>query len=277
MPKRAKNRFQELISDIGYEMALYCYCAVNDMEYNPEIVVQNWHEYTTKVEKEFRFGDMNPQHAFEKSLDDMEKWNMIWGHGDPNKPYTEEDYKRLDKLFETYSSRLTKAGGMDEVQEDTLRSCSKMRLEADKALAKGGKDNITISSQLNKMIQDNLSSEQLRKKDSKPIENARIDGIVDAIARKYGVGVEMTQEEAVALCSKWLADHHYNMTMDAAEHVLLAIINCTRSNDDLPEISELPTIAKFDAGLASQFEDSPNEMEIDAYEYLGIKRHDGKE
>lgn len=274
MPKRAKNRFRELVDDVGYEIALYCYCAVNDLEYKPEVVVDNWHEYTAKVDKEFRFGDMSVQHAFEKSLSDVDKWKMVWGIGDENKPYTIEDYKRLDKLFDTYSSRLQKAGGMDAVQDDTLRVCSKMRLEADKALAKGGKDNIQIASQLNKMIQDNLSSEQLRKKDSKPIETAKIDGIVDAIARKYGVGVELTYDDAIEICSKWLANHHYNMTMDAAEHVLLAIINTTRGNDDLPELHTLPPKARFDMTLASQFSDEPNDLENDAYDYLGIKHGD---
>lgn len=272
MPKRAKNRFQELVGDVGYEIALYCFCAVRDLEYKPEIKVQNFPEYAAKVEKEFRFGDMNVQHAFDKSLSDIEKWQMVWGIGDENKPYTVEDYKRLDKLFDTYSSRLQKAGGMDAVQDDTLRVCSKMRLEADKALARGGKDNISIASQLNKMIQDNLSSEQLRKKDSRPAETARLDGIVEAIAKKYGVSVELSYDEAIEICSKWLANQRYNMTMDAAEHMLLAIINTTRSNDDMPEIKTLPKKARFDMTYASQFDDEPNELEREAYEYLDIKR-----
>jgi len=268
-------RYNQLVEILGKDLALFCMCAVTNVAYDPEIEHVSFEDYKEQSKgKRFKDGVLEVKTEPVDGVKMKEVWRKKWGIGNEEKPYTVEDYQALDETFETYASRLKRAGGMDALQEDTLRVCSRMRLEADKALAKGGKDNIGIASTLNKLIQDNLSSEQLRKKDAKPIETARIDGIVDAITKKYGVSIEMTREEAVEVCSRWLMSHKYPMTMDAAEHVLLSIINCTRGNNDLPEFAELPEEYKFADAMKYEFASSPNDDEKEAYKYLGIHRND---
>lgn len=270
--KSEDNRFYSLVNEVGYDLALYCFCAVYDVEYHLGISKKDFEGYSKMYTEKFVKGEMDVSEIINEGMEDEERWIAQWGEGDANKPYTQNDYKKLDKLFETYSSRHSGLGGMDAQTEDTLRSVCVMRLNADKCIAKGGKDNISMASTLNKMIQELLSAEQLRKKDAKPIETARVDGIVDAISRKWGLSMECTREEAEAACARWLISHRYPMTSDAADHMLLAIINCTRNNNDIPELTELPKKMKFDKRFATEFADDPNDFEIEAYDYLGITR-----
>ena len=271
-----EKRFRELSGIVGEREATFAFCEVFDVPFDLNIDAYTWADYKEQAAKldvkGFRNGITDAGAVAEAELTDEERWEAEWGIGDEAKPYTEQDYRRLDELFRTFSSRLRGAGGMDALQEDTLRNCSKMRLAADKALAKGGKDNISIASTLSKMIQDNLSAEQLRKKDAKPVEQARIDGIVEAIAKKWGKGIELTYEDAVAICSQWLADHKYPITTDAADHMLLSIINCTRGNNDMPEMDELPQTMKFDRRFSTQFAEEPNEIENEVFKYLNLAR-----
>ena len=124
------------------------------------------------------------------------------------------------------------------------------------------------------MIQDNLSAENLRKKDAKPIETARVDGIIDALTKKYGVGVEMTKEQFLErVFFPWCKNKRYPETVDAAEHAMLAIINTMRENSDMPELPEIPKSARFTA-YSDEFAPVPNELEEEAYDYLGLTRRD---
>ena len=101
-----------------------------------------------------------------------------WGSGATGKQYSTEDYNRLDELFSTYSARLVSAGGYDTQQEYILRLCCRMTMDMEKMLAAGQVDK---AQKLNKMIQENLASENLRKKDAKPMEEFRLDSWADAL------------------------------------------------------------------------------------------------
>lgn len=273
--KLQNTRYINLCNQIGEDMARYCMCAAYNHAYDPDIDCVSFEDYVGQIKgKKFSEGIVRLQEDLEVSEEQRRKWLADWGIGDKSKPYTQEDYEKLDQTFQTYASRLEKAGGMDALQEDTLRSCSKMRLQADKAVVKGDKDNVAVAEKLNKMIQEQLASEQLRKRDEKPVGIAKLDGIVDALAKKYGAGAELTYEQALEICSKWLMSHKYPHTMDAAEHMILAIINNTRQNNDMPVMPELPVEARFPDSMDSEFAEKPNDAEKEAYEYLNIKRND---
>ena len=275
--KTLNTRYIQLLDVLDPQLALFCICATMNLKYDPEIDFVSFEDYKEQMERKhtkvrFKDGILQADVAPIDPVQQMEHWHKVWGTGNENNPYTEEDYERLDETFSAYSSRLERAGGMDALQEDTLRKCSKMRLHADKLLERGGKDNIAMAATLNKMIQEDLKSEQLRKADAKPIETARIDGIVDALTKKYGISIECTYEEAVAACSKWLASHRYPMTTDAANYMLEAIINCTRENNDMPPMVGLPKSAKITKEMGFEFAEDPNEAEDEAFEYLKLNR-----
>lgn len=203
-----------------------------------------------------------------------------WGTGGSKKPYTTEDYKRLDEVFNIYSSRLVSAGGYDAQQEHILRSCCRMSLDMEKCLAEGAYDK---AQKLNKMIQDNLASENLRRKDEKPVEEVRIDSIVDAL-EKAGL-VKQGKILALPDLQKKLLErlgtlggkpsHKYPYTLDAADQMLQIIINTARANDGEAEITDFSDNMTFDENVAQEFAPEPNADENIAYENMGLVRHRG--
>lgn len=273
----AESRFRNLKELLGADLACFCFCAVNDVPYDPEMPSpDSWDAYCEALKGEranewFVDGETNVNTVLYLGMNDAERWENVWGIGDPKKPYTNQDYQRLDELWKTYSARLMGGSGMDAQQEDTIRTCCKERLLADRCIAMGTKESVDMAAKLNKTIQDQLAAENLRKKDAKPVEHKRVDGIVDALRKKYGVGVELTYEQAIEICAKWMVSHRYPYTMDAAEKMLLSIINTMRKNNDEAELQELPKGAGLFA-QRSEFAGIPNEMETDTYRYLGLTR-----
>ena len=270
-------RWETLAGLLGADLANFIVCAFADVYYNPRISAKNWTLYLSKLktnaEKRFEDGETDIKNAVLSGLGEQERWEAEWGTGSEENRYTVSDYRRLDEIYKTLSAR--NAGGIDAQQEYTLRNCAQMSLLREKCLWKGDKESIDKAKNLDKMIQDNLAAENLRKKDAGPQQAARLDGIVDALKKKYGFGVELTREQATEACARWLVSHHYNCTKDAAEHAMLSIINAMRINSDLPLLPELDPEARLD-GFEAEFEralSATGKREKSVYEYLGLRRN----
>ena len=160
-----------------------------------------------------------------------------------------------------------------------------MRLKADQALSLGTKEGVDIASKLNKMIQDNLASENLRKRDEKPVEELRIDSIVDSLEKagflKKGKILPLAEVQRVLLERAGILggnpSHVYPYTLDAADQMLQAIINTMRTNDGQPVITRLPDNMRLDANVSSEFAQEPNADEKEAYEKMGLVRRSGSQ
>ena len=189
-----------------------------------------------------------------------------WGENSAKNPYTSEDYDELDRIYEALASDLMAAGGVSVKQEFILRDCAKMTLDRDKMRAIGQYDK---AAKLNKMVQDNLSSEGLRKRDAKPIDDLRIDGIVDRL-EKAGLlknGKQCSPDEMFEIL--FHRRPKYSYTKDAAEQVLLYMTNTTRVNDGLSELPTLPPEMRLRDDLG-EFAEEPDEQEKETYKELGI-------
>lgn len=189
-----------------------------------------------------------------------------WGENSAKNPYTSEDYDELDRIYEALSSDLMAAGGVSVKQEFILRDCAKMTLDRDKMRAIGQYDK---AAKLNKMVQDNLSSEGLRKRDAKPIDDLRIDGIVDRL-EKAGLlknGKQCSPDEMFEIL--FHRRPKYSYTKDAAEQILLYMANTTRVNDGLSELPTLPPDMRLRDDLG-EFAEEPDEQEKESYKELGI-------
>ena len=189
-----------------------------------------------------------------------------WGENSAKNPYTSEDYDELDRIYEALSSDLMAAGGVSVKQEFILRDCAKMTLDRDKMRAIGQYDK---AAKLNKMVQDNLSSEGLRKRDAKPIDDLRIDGIVDRL-EKAGLlknGKQCSPDEMFEIL--YHRRPKYSYTKDAAEQILLYMANTTRVNDGLSELPTLPPDMRLRDDLG-EFAEEPDEQEKESYKELGI-------
>ena len=189
-----------------------------------------------------------------------------WGENSAKNPYTSEDYDELDRIYEALASDLMAAGGVSVKQEFILRDCAKMTLDRDKMRAIGQYDK---AAKLNKMVQDNLSSEGLRKRDAKPIDDLRIDGIVDRL-EKAGLlknGKQCSPDEMFEIL--FHRRPKYSYTKDAAEQILLYMTNTTRVNDGLSELPTLPPDMRLRDDLG-EFAEEPDEQEKETYKELGI-------
>ena len=280
-----RDRWDALAEAIGPDAATFCICAAADVPYNPKIPVKNWGSYIQKLKGKatsgFLKGETDPKAVFKDGMGEIERWQAEWGVGDPEHPYTPTDYRRLDEILRTLSAR--NAGGMDAQQEFTLRYCAQLALLREKSFVKGDKESVAKAKDLDKMVNDNLAAENLRKKDEGPETTARVDGIVDAVlkhVKKYNPNatkeqvVGLTWEQSIELCSRWLVSHHYGVTRDAADHALLATINASRINSDLPTMPELPKEFDFSA-FEHEFQEATPAMrarEKSVYDYLGIAR-----
>lgn len=189
-----------------------------------------------------------------------------WGENSAKNPYTSEDYDELDRIYEALASDLMAAGGVSVKQEFILRDCAKMTLDRDKMRAIGQYDK---AAKLNKMVQDNLSGEGLRKRDAKPIDDLRIDGIVDRL-EKAGLlknGKQCSPDEMFEIL--FHRRPKYSYTKDAAEQILLYMANTTRVNDGLSELPTLPPDMRLRDDLG-EFAEEPDEQEKETYKELGI-------
>lgn len=307
-----QKRYEELAKETSESLAYFYCCIAFDVPFDrnavPAVNIEDkWIAYTdylrihnldvvkgvrqgfldglTDITKIFGEGLKNGEFTKaifnERSARDRKQGTVAqrkaWGMGDEKSNYTSQDYDRLDELFKSYSSRLVSSGGYDTQQEYILRLCSRMSLDMEKMLASG---QIDKAQKLNKMIQDNLASENLRKKDEKPIEDLRVDSLVDALEKsglyKNGKILALPDlqkallERMGALGGK--PSHKYPYTFDAADQMILAIANTMRMNDGLTEMEELPDNMRFDENVAAEFAAVPNEEEKKVYEAEGYIR-----
>ncbi|MBQ1976272.1 MAG: hypothetical protein IIW82_08085 [Clostridia bacterium] len=276
------EKFNMLRGTVGADVATFIMCAWLDVPYEPEIASGSWDGYLKRINKKypgkkFPDGRTDIRSALDEGLADMDRWQREWGVGDEDNAYSPSDYRRLDEIFKTLAARLQGSGGYDAQQEFTLRNCSHMALLREKCIRKGDKESVSKAKDLDKMIADNLAAENLRKKDEKPQQTARLDGIVEAAYKKYGIGISATKDQVMEAIVKWLNERkRYANSQDAAEQAILAILNCTRMNSDLPLLDELPYDARLDQ-YSGEFDNSPESVrsEQKTYDYLNLHRRPG--
>ena len=266
------NEVYERLCDIlPASLATYCMCAVYDLEFDPDDIPTRWSKF--KPNGAFVDGETDVNTAILGSMDEAERWETVWGVGDEDHPYSENDYKRLDELYKTMTAQLDSAGGLiDRQQEDTARTCARMALQRDKLILSRNKDDVVTAKNFDEMIRKNLADANMRKADILPSAQQRPDGIVDALKKKYGLSMDMTKDEVMQAFYDWCRRKKHPQTVDAEEHALLAILRTMQKNDDMPEPIDLPGDMRL-GNFSYEFADEPNEAEEEAYDYLHLVRN----
>lgn len=188
-----------------------------------------------------------------------------WGTGNDEHPYTNEDYAEFDRIYTVLASDLGGEDALSAKQQLILRNVSKWTKQMNDASDAGKFD---AARKLSAIIQENLASDNLRKRDAKPVEEIRIDGITERLEKAGLMKNGKPVEPDTAFELLFHRRPKYSYTKDAAEQMLLAIINTSRMNDSLPEFSTLPDSARIKDDL-HEFAEEPNEMEKTAYEGFG--------
>ena len=184
-----------------------------------------------------------------------------WGYGPEKQPYTQEDYDKLDGIFDAIASNRANLGDQAKL---AIQKIAKWTLEQDRCFNKGDFDG---AKRLQDIIKIEMENEQLRKKDSLPSDSARIDDIVMAI-EQAGLHIMDYKE----LCTE-LANHSfhrtYPYTRDAADQMLLLIRNATAWNEGRAEVASLPPEFRITDELG-EFAREQDETEKEIYDELGI-------
>lgn len=206
-----------------------------------------------------------------------EKQREFWGERNlyQNVPMTTAIYNELDKRYDARMARL-KGITVDDQLVDTQKKLCKMLLAQDHLLSLG---DVAAFDKLQKSIDSIQASEQLRKKDEKPIEEMRVDALVLAL-EDFGLmenGELLNYDELVeALRDNFISSKKYNYSLDVADQVLLDIINSMRANADVMQLIDLPEEYKA-VDEYGEFEPEETEQEKDAKRYLGLtKIHNDK-
>lgn len=268
--EEAYDRLSEVLPSA---VAVYCICAVWDVPFYGEIAdASSWSDYLSElseIDHADCFADSETSYngAVIAGMDRKDRWETVWGEG-----YSENDYKRLDELYLTMTAQLDQLGGaIDRQQEDTARTCARMALQRDKLIRSQNKDDVATAKNFDEMIRKNLADANMRKADILPNQKQRLDGIVDAIRKKFGWDGEPTYDDAMEAFYKWTRERKHPQTVDAEEHALLAILRNIQKNDDMPEPTELPDDMRL-GNFANEFAAFPNEQEDETYRYLGLVR-----
>lgn len=295
-PAEQQRRYNELEQETSTDLAYFYCCIAFDVPFAPEAVPKDeggdrWVQYLKNLARmpqyldrkgkylSFLAGRTNVLEIFGASLDvgrfrealedgkpGTREQRETWGVGPKKYPYTAEDYDELDRTYKILSSDLEKAGGVSVKQEFVLRRCSTRTLEM-KRLEDAGR--LDSAKKLQEMIQKDLESEQLRKKDAKPVEDFRLDSLADAL-EKAGLmreGKWCPPDEAFEIF--FGRPPAYPYTRDAADQMILINENRMRNNDGLPELGILPDEMRLVDELG-EFAQEQSPREVTAYEKLGL-------
>lgn len=200
--------------------------------------------------------------------DQRERWGTepLWR----DIPMTREIYDELDRQYEI---RLASYRGMTitPAMDDVLVKVARFNVVMNSLMSKGKTKEI---GDIQKIVDSLLASEQMRKKDEKPVEALRMDALVDAM-EKMGLmenGQFLTYDETVeALRDNFIKSKKYDYSLDVADQTILAVLNTMRANADMPQIFDLNDDEMVDDEYG-EFEAEETEKEKAAKKYAGLTK-----
>ena len=285
-------------TSVGYKLALFMVCSQFSMPYRPELLekakeldpeskrpftgyllalkdagadkyrggYQSFKDGLTDITKAFG-GEYATLEVDDEMLSDEEyRQGHIgqvkdWGYGPEDRPYTQDDYDALDKFYEALTEN---RANVTKQIEMAIRNICVMKLEQQYSIYKG---NFAEAKRLEDIIKAEMEGEQLRKKDELPQDRRRLDDIVLACERAGLVG--KSYEELLDILGSRLFHTRYGYTLDAADQMLLFIVNATRTNEGYAELDRLPDDFAIQDPLG-EFAEKPNEVEKQIYKDLHI-------
>lgn len=285
-------------SSVGYKLALFMCCSQFSMPYRPELLekakefdpsgkkpltgyllalkeakadnyrggYQCFKDGITDITKAFG-GEYATLEVDDEMLSDEEyKKGHIgqvkdWGYGPEDRPYTQEDYDALDKFYDALTENRV---NITKQIEMAIRNICVMKLEQQYSIYKG---NFAEAKRLEDIIKAEMEGEQLRKKDELPQDRVRLDDIVLACERAGLVG--KSYDELVEIMAKKMFHTKYGYTRDAADQMLLYIVNATRTNEGYAELDRLPDDFAIQDNLG-EFAEEPDAVEKQIYKELHI-------
>lgn len=280
---------------VGPDMAFFICCAMFNVPYIPEAVSaaktykaerglwgayikvlreakyhkmsDKWYGFSdgeTDIRKALGMEDLDITTADDEKIAKAKKELLNkerWGTGPKSRRYKDDDYDELNGLYDAMTKD---RASMSDQSEISVRNICKWSLERDRCIEE--KD-FGSAQKLSSMIEKEKESEQLRKKDEMPQDQARMDDIVKAVER---AGFDMSDyDHLMQQLVEYATKTRYGMTVDAVDQLLLLIVNATRWNEGMGEIDRLPDeFGMVDYG--GQFDAEQSEEEKKLYSDLQL-------
>lgn len=203
--------------------------------------------------------------AVEGTAEQIAKWGSrpIWRGMTMNR----EVYDELDAQYESKVNDF-KGQTITPEMENTLVDVSKMRVAASYLMSQGNE----TYAKLLKSADDRLSSEQMRKKDEKPMENFRVDSQIMALQQAGFVenGKFLNFDKTRDAIAKMITmPHKYDQPLDVCDQMIFDYQNNMRANTDLPFLTELPEDSIVE-DVHGEFADEPDEQYLERKKFAGL-------
>lgn len=289
--------YRNMAATVGYKLAFFMACAFFNVPYKPEMLNltdgqmdgrARFETYLNAIKAKAKAnvtagrpsfcdgltditqafgGEFATLEVDDEMLNDAEykdgHLNQVkdWGAGPEKRPYTQQDYDQLDKFWEAMTSERVNVSKQAEI---AIRNICVMRLEQQYAIYNG---EYAEAKRLEDIIKAEMEGEQLRKKDELPQDRVRLDDIVIACERAGLLG--LSYDELLEKLAKHVFHTKYGYTRDAADQMLLYIVNATRTNEGYAELDRLPDDFAIQDNLG-EFAEEPDDVEKQIYKDLHI-------
>lgn len=292
--------YERISKESGATLALFVCCAAFDVPFLPDVVPEpsafsemsdRWEWYNTEIAERiiedervlgFFDGETNVLRIFSRRLGRMDTSTYIasiasqkiaedanpgtkeqrqkWGTGSiyPDIPVSDELYRDLDRRYDLY---MTRYKGINDPQlvQNVITVCKWDVIM--QHLTQVG--NLAEAKNVQSMKDVLMSSEQMRKKDEKPVEGMRMDALVVAMEnaglmeeKKFLSFPELTR----VFWERFFKQKKYDYSVDAADHMIYDIWNNARINADQSVDAVLPEGLELHDDL-EEFETEPTDEE----------------
>ena len=181
---------------------------------------------------------------------------------------TSEVYDALDKQYETRASEF-RGQTLSLQQKDAIIKVCKWNMVIDHLYKNG---NVDAAQKIQKMVQVELESEQMRKKDEKPTEQLRMDALAVALESmglmESGDFLDLDGMIEV-MRDKFAKSRKYEYSLDAADQMIFDYVNNLRANADMALLSSLPEDLQIEDEYG-EFQAEESEEEKKRKQYAGL-------
>ena len=204
---------------------------------------------------------------YERRTEGSSRWGSKFTEDEQTVPYSDSEIRELDRMYEEQAAEY-RGGAMTARVDMAIREICICRLEWKKCVGAGDSNG---AKKYSDMIKDAMAREGLRATDSKPVENLRVDSLIDRLEKK-GALQDGTIVGKKRLLDILAADHpQYRTSLDVVDAMMLAIVNTARRNSGQSDLDELP----YSAQIADDFDElmkKPTDEEKKVMTEIGIGR-----
>lgn len=204
---------------------------------------------------------------YQKKTPTSARWGAKFTEDGDTIPYSDNEIRELDRMYDEQAAEY-KGVAMTQRLDMAIREICICRLEWKKCVGAGDSGG---AKKYSDMIKDAMAREGLRATDTKPVENLRVDSLIDRLEKKGAIqnGTIVGKKRLLDILA---ADHpQYRTSLDVVDQMMMAIVNTARRNNGQSDLEELP----YTAQITDDFDElmkEPTEEEKKTIAEIGIGR-----